>query len=146
MCVSAWVCTFMQVIHLSPSISGWVRDIVFYLLIRVRESTHICTYVCMWEGWIRRAVLVLLSMATVIGWLAAWTTGFQPGHLTWALTLIAHCSSEGGDNEFKTSGSHRVHGTTRPAWPSRRCVCVFVYCWFLFFMHMHLVKWCTDRE
>lgn len=40
--------------------------------------------------------LVFLSSTAIIVWLDVWMPGFRPGHLTWALTLITHCSSEKG--------------------------------------------------
>ena len=50
--------------------------------------------------------------------------GFQPRHLTRALTLIAHCSGDRReDKEVRTSGLHKVQGT---AWPA--CVCMLFVC------------------
>lgn len=116
--------------YLSLSHPGWVSHVVFYL------PNCVCNAQCIraWDGWIRGAVLAFLSFATVIGWLAVWTAGLRPGHLTWALTLITHCSGEeGGANKVKTSRSHNVQGTGWSAWPSHRCVFL---CVCFFFLHI----------
>lgn len=109
----AWIC-----VSICPYPPLAESAILFFYL-----PNCVCNTQCMrgLDGWIWGAVLLRLSFATVIGWLAVWTAVFRPGHLTWALTHITHCSSEErGDNKVKTSGSHNVQGTGWPAWPCTR--------------------------
>lgn len=102
MCVSLRVCMWMYAsIYLHPSlVECWMLFSIF-LSVCVNIHMRVCErgeFNKLWACFSPRQL-----------WLAAWTMGSEPGHLTWALTLIAHCSNDRrGDKEVKTSGSREV--------------------------------------
>lgn len=74
-----------------------------------------------------------LSTATATGSLA-WTMDFEPGHLTWPLTLIIHCSSDTkGNTEVKTFG----FGKKKKSGHSLTHVAVWRMCVYAFTKNMH---------
>lgn len=130
MCVSVWMCMNVCVWrHLHHWLSVWCYSIFPSLLCRY---AHVCVRWMDSMSW-----GMLLSIVTVTRWLAASVMVFEPGHLTRALTLIAHCSDDRrGDREVKTSWTHMAQGIAQPA---RAAECVRLCVWF-FLKFVHLIK------
>lgn len=125
MCVSVWVGMIM---YMSVSMHPWLTQWCFLKLCAYVHEIHLLS---------TRQINKFLPTATATGSLA-WTMDFEPGHLTWALTLIIHCSSDSkGNIEVKTFGFKKKRKKERKSGHSLTHVAVWRMCVYAFTKNMH---------